>query len=170
MITTGVLAAPAEEVEEFFVRNRSAALTQIIDLALLDNDVVATVVGETDCLFRIDLLLRDMASSYRDDWAKLTCMGLAASSPSCTPPLSVSPSCFPPSSSGSAQLTSVRTLTSSMRSFTMRVAFGLATRSAAKKVKTHHIKSLVSKKAADMERALIGTSNCSTLWYSASSR
>ena len=42
MITTGVLAAPAEEVEEFFVRNRSAALTQIIDLALLDNNVVAT--------------------------------------------------------------------------------------------------------------------------------
>ena len=54
MITTGALAAPAEEVEEFCVRNRSAALTQIIDLALLDNDVVATVVGETDCLFRID--------------------------------------------------------------------------------------------------------------------
>ena len=75
MITTGALAAPAEEVEEFFVRNRSAALTQIIDLALLDNDVVATVVGETDCLFRIGLLLRDMASSYRDDWATVPVQG-----------------------------------------------------------------------------------------------
>ena len=115
--------------ERFVSRMQACGLLQVIDLALLDDDDLRSVVSNDDEMFAVAVDLRKVADGYRHGWASLVTMDMPSSSSRTmvppTPIASVSP---PVELRKRVAPTSVKRVMASTSSFTLRVAFGVPAR------------------------------------------
>ena len=120
--------------ERLVSRMRTCGLPQVIDLALLDDDDLRSVVEDEPSLFKIGSELLKIADGYRHGWAKLVNMpDVRPSSQAVGPTADATSSTAMASSSRSTPPSSMQRLQASFRTHTMRVAFGLVRKQILKK-------------------------------------